>query len=127
MLVGNKLDLLGAMENLGAIEELYGGRFRSLGVSAVASVGLGDFTRMLFNELNVVRFYSKAPGTQADLEVPYVLPRGSTVEDAAGHVHRDFVEHFRYARLFRRPHLHDGLMVERTHVVEDGDILEFHT
>jgi uncharacterized protein len=106
---------------------LYHERFRSIGVSALTSAGLGDFARVLFNALNVVRFYSKAPGAKADLEVPYVLPRGSSVEDAAGHVHRDFAEHFRYARLFRRSHLHDGLMVERTHVVEDGDILEFHT
>jgi hypothetical protein len=28
--------------------------------------------------------------------------------------------------LFRKSHDHDGLMVERTHVVEDEDILEFH-
>lgn len=29
--------------------------------------------------------------------------------------------------LFRRSHVHDGLMVERTQVVEDGDTLEFDT
>jgi uncharacterized protein len=127
LLVGNKIDLPGAVENFRAVEDLYHERFRSIGVSALTSAGLGDFARVLFNALNVVRFYSKAPGAKADLEVPYVLPRGSSVEDAAGHVHRDFAEHFRYARLFRRSHLHDGLMVERTHVVEDGDILEFHT
>jgi ribosome-interacting GTPase 1 len=56
-----------------------------------------------------------------------VLRRGSTVEDAAAHVHRDFAEYLQYARLFRRSHEHDGMMVERTHVVEDWDILEFHT
>jgi uncharacterized protein len=65
-----------------------------------------------FEALKLVRFYSKPPGKKADLEVPYVLRRGSTVEDAAAHVHRDFAEHLRYARLFRRPHEHDGVMVE---------------
>jgi ribosome-interacting GTPase 1 len=127
LLVGNKLDLPGATENFRVVKELYCERFHCLGVSAVTSAGLADFARASFDALNVVRFYSKAPGMKADLEAPYVLRRSSTVEDAAEHVHRDFAEHFRYARLFRRSHVHDGLMVERTHVVEDGDILEFHT
>jgi len=53
--------------------------------------------------------------------------RGATIADAAAHVHRDFAEHLKYARLFRKSHEHDGLMVERTHAVEDEDVLEFHT
>jgi hypothetical protein len=95
-------------------------------VSAVSSSGLGEFARALFEVLGLVRFYSKPPGKKPDLEVPYLLRRGSTVEDAAAHVHRDFAEHLKYARLFRMSEEHDGLMVERSHVVEDGDILEFH-
>jgi hypothetical protein len=81
----------------------------------------------MFRSLDLVRFYSKAPGKKPDLEVPYVLQRGATVQDAAAHVHRDFAEHLKYARLFRRPGEHDGLMVERAHAVEDEDVLEFHT
>ena len=61
------------------------------------------------------------------MEVPYVLRRGATVQDATAHVHRDFAERLKYARLFRKSGEHDGLMVERTHAVEDEDILEFHT
>jgi ribosome-interacting GTPase 1 len=126
LLVANKLDLPYATENFRAVEELYGERFRCVGASAVTGIGLGDFARASFALLNLVRFYSKPPGKKPDLEVPYLLRRGSTVEDAAAHVHRDFADHFRYARLYRRSHEHDGLMVERAHVVEDGDILEFH-
>jgi len=61
--------------------------------------------------LDLVRFYSKATGKKADLEVPCVLGRVASVEDAAAHVHRDFAEHLEYARLFRKSHGHDGLMV----------------
>ena len=46
--------------------------------------------------------------------------------DAARHVHKDFAEHLKFARLFHATSGRDGLMVERTHVVEDGDVLEFH-
>lgn len=126
LLVGNKLDLPGAGENFQAVRDLYGGRFPCCAVSAVTGAGLAEFARASFAALHLVRFYSKAPGKPPDLEVPYVLKRGSTVGDAAAHVHRDFAQHLKYARLFRKSHGHDGLMVERTRLVEDGDILEFH-
>jgi hypothetical protein len=32
----------------------------------------------------------------------------------------------KFARLFHKEGGRDGMMVERTHLVEDGDILEFH-
>jgi len=127
LLVANKLDLPYATENFRAVEELYCEQFRCVGGSAVTGAGLSHFARASFEALNLVRFYSKPPGKKPDFEVPYLLRRGSTVQDAAAHVHRDFAEHLRYARLFRRSHEHDGLMVERAHVVQDGDILEFHT
>jgi uncharacterized protein len=127
LLVANKLDLPGAPENFQAIEELYRERLRCIGVSALEGAGLPGFARASFDALNLVRFYSKPPGKKPDLEAPYVLRRGSTVGDAAAQVHRDFAEHLQYARLFRRSQEHGGSMVERMHVLEDGDILEFHT
>jgi ribosome-interacting GTPase 1 len=127
LLVGNKLDRNGATENFLAMQSLYGDRFRYVGVSAATCAGLEAFARELFRCLDVVRFYSKAPGRKPDLEVPYLLRRGATVQDAAAHAHRDFAEHLRYARLFRRSDEHHGLLVERVHAVEDEDILEFHS
>jgi hypothetical protein len=127
LLVGNKLDQAGAVENFAAMQALYGDRFPCRGVSALTGVGLEEFARDAFRSLGIVRFYSKAPGKKPDLEVPYVLQRGSAVQDAAAHVHRDFAERFEFARLFRKSHEHDGLMVERTHILEDEDVLEFHT
>ena len=125
LLVGNKLDL-SSEENFDALRELCGEGLACVGVSAVDGTGLDVFRAAAFRALDVVRFYSKPPGKPADLAVPYTLQRGETVQDAAAKVHRDFAEHLKYARLFRKSHDHDGLMVERTHLVEDQDILEFH-
>jgi ribosome-interacting GTPase 1 len=127
LLVGNKLDQSGSEENFAAVQSLYDDRFRTVGVSAATGAGLEVFAYETFRSLDLVRFYSKAPGKKPDLEVPNALRRGATVADAAAHVHRDFGEHLKYARLFRRSREHDGLMVERTHAVEDEDVLEFHT
>jgi uncharacterized protein len=125
-LLANKMDVPGASENYGALRELYGERFAYLAVSAETGKGLDAFRRAVFDALSLVRVYTKAPGKKTDTSSPFVLHRGQTVMDAARMVHKDFAEHLRYARLFRLDRDHDGMMVERTHVLEDEDILEFH-
>ena len=126
LLVANKIDLPGAEENFEALADLYGGRYRTLAISALTGRGLDAFARALFEMLEVVRVYTKVPGKPAELNAPYLLKRGLTVQDAARLVHKDFAENLKFARLFRVSGGRDGLMVERTHTVEDEDILEFH-
>jgi ribosome-interacting GTPase 1 len=126
LLIGNKIDQPGGEGNFAALADLYRGRYASVAVSAAAGYGLPGFTRAVFDLLELVRVYTKVPGRKANLSAPYVLKRGATVLDAARHVHKDFAEHLKFARLFRPTGEHDGLMVERQHVVEDEDILEFH-
>ena len=126
LLLANKCDLDPGGGNFDALRELYGGRYRMLAVSAAPGLNLDTFRREVFDLLELVRVYTKRPGKPADLAAPYVLKRGATVLDAARHVHKDFAEHLKFARLFTKDGHRDGLMVERTHLVEDGDILEFH-
>ncbi len=122
----NKVDQPGGRDNFDVLAELYAGRYACLPVSAATGEGLQEFARRCFDLLGVVRVYTKAPGKKPDLTAPYVLKRGATVLDAARHVHKDFAEHLKLARLYRRDRLEEGLPVSRDHVVEDGDILEFH-
>ena len=126
LLAGNKVDKADGEGNFRALAELFGDRWRYVPVSALTGSHLDDFRRAVFDLLGVVRVYTKVPGKKADLTSPYVLAAGKTVHDAARHVHKDFAEHLKYARLFRPEGSRDGLIVERTHVVEDEDILEFH-
>ncbi len=126
LLVANKLDTGGAEDTFSALTDLYGGRFRCLAVSATTGANLDAFARAVFETLDIVRVYTKVPGKKADLTAPYVLKRGRTVIDAARQVHKDFAEHLKFARLFRPSGGREGLMVDRHHVVEDEDILEFH-
>lgn len=126
LMVVNKVDQPGGRDNFEVLAELYSGRYECLPVSAAKGEGLREFARRCFDLLGVVRVYTKAPGKRPDLTAPYVLKRGATVLDAARHVHKDFAEHLKLARLYRRGRLEEGLPVSRDHVVEDGDILEFH-
>jgi len=126
LLVANKADLPGARENFSVLEELYGARQPCLLVSALGGENLDRFARAVFDALGLVRVYTKAPGKKADLTAPYVARRGDTVLEVARMVHKDFAEKLKFARLYRLDGDRDGLMVERTHVVKDQDILEFH-
>jgi len=126
LVAANKIDLPGAAENLAALQDLYGDRFRYLGISALTGENLDIFRRIVFESLEVVRVYTKAPGKPPDLSSPFLLRKGQTVLDAARLVHKDFAEHLKFTRLYRTAGSHEGILVERTHVIEDGDILEFH-
>lgn len=94
-------------------------------VSTVTGFGIEDLRKTLFEQLQVVRVYSKMPGNKPDMSSPFVLNAGSTVQDVAKTVHKDFAENFRYARIWGSEKF-DGQQVQRDYVVQDGDIIELH-
>ena len=125
ILVPTKADLSGAAERLEILQELYAGRFPFVAVSAETGAGTDRLRAEIFRLLNVIRVYTKAPGYRADLSAPFVLKRGTTVQDAAAIVHKDFAHRLKYARIWGGGTF-DGQMVQREHVLQDGDILELH-
>lgn len=92
-------------------------------ISAETSRNLDALRWSLFGGLKIMRVYSKAPGREADLEEPFVLPLGSDVETFAAHVHQDFVANLKSARIWGSGEF-EGQMVSRDHVLQDGDIVE---
>jgi ribosome-interacting GTPase 1 len=132
LILANKLDAGNASENLEILREFFESRFEILAVSALRGDGLDSLSEHIFKVLDVVRIHTKIPGKKVDMgSPPFVLKHGSTVLDAARAVHRDFVHSLRFARVWspeksRRTVKFDGQMVERTHVLEDGEILELH-
>jgi ribosome-interacting GTPase 1 len=105
------------------LRELVADRFPLLAVSAEAGTNIDALRGEMFALLNVIRVYTKAPGHRADLSAPFVLKRGATVQEAAAVVHKDFSERLKYARIWGAGAF-DGQMVQREHILEDGDILE---
>ena len=132
LILANKLDAANARENLLILREFYESRFEIRGVSSATGEGLADLGPLLFERMEVIRIYTKVPGKKVDLaSPPFVLKRGSTVLDAAKAVHRDFVHTLKFAKVWssetsKRSVRFEGQMVERTHRLEDGDILELH-
>jgi len=122
--LGTKADDPQAQDRLAILEELIGDAAVHL-VSVETKQGLAELRRLAFDSLGLLRVYTKKPGKPPDLDDPVVLTRGSTVLDAALHLHKDFARNLEYARLWNFSGL-DGQRVERSHVLEDKDVVEFH-
>jgi hypothetical protein len=125
LIVGNKIDLPNASANYQVLQEKYGQQFPMVAISAKERIGLEEMKHKIYQMLNVIRVYTKAPGQKPVFTDPVVLPRGSTLEQAAADVHKDFAAKLKYARLWGSGK-HDGVMVKRNHVLADGDIIELH-
>jgi ribosome-interacting GTPase 1 len=125
LLLGTKYDTPASKDNWAIVQELYGERWPQLAVSAVQAYNLDTLRQVLYRLLEKIRVYTKAPGKKPDLTAPFVLPRGSTVEDVATAVHKDFAAQLKFARIWGTEK-YDGQMVQRDYTVQEGDVIEFH-
>ena len=124
IIIGNKLELDNG-QNRQSLLAGYQGRLPVVTVSAKEGVGLSELKHQIYRTLDIIRVYTKTPGQKADLSDPIVLPRGSTLQQAAATVHKDFAARMKFARIWGSGK-HDGIMASRDHTLEDGDIIELH-
>jgi ribosome-interacting GTPase 1 len=123
LVVVNKADDEARDEDFAVLCELMCGEWPMVAVSASEERGLETLKWAVFERLSLIRVYSKPPGKEADLTAPFVLKKGSTVEEFAGRVHKDFLENLKAARIWGSGAF-DGQMVSRDHVLQDGDVVE---
>jgi ribosome-interacting GTPase 1 len=125
LVVGNKADLPGADVGFKSLQAGYGDKLPLVSISARDGSGLEKMKRQVFRLLEIIRVYTKTPGQKPDMNDPIILGKGSTLTDAAEAVHKDFRARLKFARLWGSGK-HDGIMVKRDHVLQDGDIIELH-
>lgn len=80
----------------------------------------------IYQELGVIRVYTKPPGKPADYTAPFSLSAGATIEDLATKVHRDLAGKLKFAKVWGTG-VHDGQSVGPDHVLFDRDLVELHT
>jgi ribosome-interacting GTPase 1 len=120
-------DLPDAETRLEFLRDAVGNKSQIIPVAIPSREGLDNFLSVSFSMLELHRAYTKAPGKEPDLDDPVLLSQGATVADAARSIHKDIAERLQFARIWSRvkPTL-DGTRVPADHIVEDGDVLEFH-
>jgi ribosome-interacting GTPase 1 len=112
----------GAMEQL---KELCGDRFEVVAISTLTGEGMGELPKILFRQLHIIRVYAKPPGQKPDMNEPFTMPVGTTVQDLARTIHRELAEKLKHARIWGEG-VYSGQNVQRNHVLNDKDIVELH-
>jgi ribosome-interacting GTPase 1 len=123
LLAANKADLDPDGQNYRDLQEMYGIALPTIAISAISN--LDELKKRIFEMLNVIRVYTKTPGSKPDMTDPIVLETGSTLEMAAMAIHKSLAQRMKYARVWGSGKF-DGIMVKRDHVLQDGDIIELH-
>ncbi len=126
LVVATHADAPGATDVLELLELEVAGRLPILPVSTTTGAGLDALRRQVLEALDVVRVYAKPPGKPADREKPFVLKRGSTVEELADAIHHELREKLKYALLWGASGKFGGQRVSRHHPLEDGDVVEIY-
>lgn len=83
-----------------------------------------DIKGKIWEILGLIKVYCKEPGKKPEKK-PLVLKKGSTVQDAAKELHKDFFKYFKFARVWGSSKF-GGEKVGIDYKLKDGDILEVH-
>ncbi len=125
LLVANKIDCPGALDNAQILQELYGDKLELTTVSAANSANLAKLKQKIVQALQIIRVYSKRPGHDPDTRRPFTFPLGSSLMDFAKAVHKDFAENLKFARVWGK-NVFDGQRINRDYLLQDKDIIELH-
>ncbi len=77
----------------------------------------------IWNNLGKIRVYTKTPGKKRE-DKPIVFKEGARVEKVVKEVHKDLLEHFRYAKIWGSSVKFNGAQVGLEHVLKDKDVVE---
>lgn len=123
LVVANKSDDASDDENFQIFRRLLDEDWHSIAVSARSGRELDRLRKVVFERLELMRIYSRAPGREPDLNTPFVMRKGGTLQEFAALLHHDFYDKLRSARVWGKG-VYDGQLVAREHVLHDGDIVE---
>jgi ribosome-interacting GTPase 1 len=125
LIVANKKDLIGTEDNFLRLKKKYEHICPCISISALRKENLEELKRAIFEISGIIRVYSKPPGKEPDLTMPFTIPAGSTVFDLASIIHKDFIFNLKFARIWGSARF-NGQRVEKNYILKDKDIVEFH-
>jgi ribosome-interacting GTPase 1 len=120
--VVNKIDLV----DDGRLDEIKKEVHADVCISAEQKMNIDKLKDAIFERLDFIRVYCKEVGKKADLEIPLIMRRGNTIRDMCNKLHRDFVNKFRFAKIWGRSAKFPGQMQMLDHVLADGDVVQIH-
>jgi len=123
IIVVNKIDLATEDQILKVQQEIQ----PDIVVSAESGEHIEELKQLIFDRLKFIRIYLKEIGHKADMDVPLIMKSPASIQDICEKLHRDFIDKFRYARIWGKSVRFDGQKLLKTgHILMDEDILELH-
>jgi uncharacterized protein len=93
-------------------------------ISAESGQGIEELKELIFQKLKFMRVFCKEQGRKADLDVPLIMRKGSTLGDMCDRLHRDFRKRLRFARIWGSSKFPGQDIRNQLYVLHDGDIVE---
>jgi small GTP-binding protein len=123
VVVVNKVDLLSSAQ----IEEVTNQIHPNLFISAQKKDHLEQLKELIYEKISFIRLYLKEINHKPDMEEPLIMRSGTTLRDVCNKLHRDFVEKFKFARIWGPSAKFDGQKILKLdHKLQDTDVIELH-
>ncbi len=126
IIVINKADLFSAEQLRKLNEKIKSKKLNALVVSAKTHLNIPKLKEKIFNEMDVIRIYTKEPGKPPS-KIPVTLPRYSTIRDVAEAIYKGFSNKVKESRITGPSSKFANQKVGLSHVLKDKDIVEFRT
>lgn len=117
----NKVDMVDSETVKRALEMIPG----AIPISAQKGLNTEALKKAIYDGLNFERVYLKEVGKKPDMDVPLIVMKGSSIRKVCEKLHRDFVDKFRFARVWGSSKF-PGQKLGIDYVLQDKDILEIH-
>ncbi len=96
-------------------------------ISAEKDVGIEELKKKIYDKMRFIRIFLKQINKKPDLEEPLTMFRGCTIKDVCSKLHKNFVDNFKFARLWGKSAKFDGQTFRKMDKeLSDNDILELH-
>ena len=92
-------------------------------MSCELDLGVEDVVDRCWDELRLIRVYTKRKGVDPDFTEALIVRRGSTIEDVCDHIHRTMKDTFKYALVWGASARHVPQRVGLGHLVADEDVI----
>lgn len=95
-------------------------------ISAEKKIKTEEVKELIFQKLRFIRVYCKEVGKKADMGIPLILRQGSTIRTMCDKLHRDFINKFRFARVWGPSAKFPGQRLMLSHELKDMDVVQIH-
>ena len=114
-----------ALERIRKCRKMLEEKIQSREIMYGVNTGIGELKELIYRKLRIINVYLKEFNKKADMEEPLIMWQGCTLKDLCLKLHKDFVDKFKFAKVWGHSSKFPGQkIVKLDHVLQDKDIVE---